>query len=122
MAHHVTPPPALPVGCISEIIDIVRNGRVRTDAACLYWCAMDLLAYGGGIVFGPPVGHEQHTFGSIGDEGERLDECLSSLEQARTELTSFGASEEAAAIDPITISLIIQAIVLAIDLIRRLRR
>ena len=124
MSHvqHVTPPPAIPLGCIQEIIAIVREGRVRQDAACLYWCSMDILAYGGGVVFGPPKGHEHKTFGSIGDESELAGECCEALEVAKTQLSSFGAGEDDVGLDPATIMLVIQAIALAIELFKRFRR
>lgn len=123
VTHHVTPPPAIPIGCMSEIIAIVRNGQVRERAACLYWCAMDCAAYAGGVIFGPPEGHEHQAFGSTGDEQERIAECCMALEQARSELQSFGAAgEDTPAIDPATLLIIVQAIALAIELFKRLRR
>lgn len=122
VAHHVTPPPALPVGCISEIISIVRNGQTRERAACLYWCSMDCVAYAGGVIFGPPEGHKHESFGSLGDEQERIDECCVALAQAQLELQSFGAGEDTPAIDPATLLLIVQTIALAIELFKRLRR
>lgn len=124
VTHHVTPPPAIPVGCMSEIIGIVRNGQVRERAACLYWCAMDCIAYAGGVVFGPPEGHEHQSFGSIGDEHERIAECCVALEEAQVDLRAFGASagEDSPGLDPATLALVIQAIALAIELFKRFRR
>ena len=124
MVHHVTPPPAIPLASMSKIVEIVRNGQVRDNAGCLYWSCMDCLAYGGGIVFGPPDGHAQANFGSIGDEQEQIAECCAALEEAHVELQAFGASagEDSAGLDPATLAVIIQAIALAIELFKRFRR
>lgn len=120
---HVQPPASLPTAQIGEIIAIVREGRVRSDYKCLIWCCSDVQLYAQSLVLGPPEGHESHSFGSIGDEGEQLDQCCAALTAAHDELTAarFGDAADVA-LDPATIALIVQAISLAIEFIRRFRK
>lgn len=124
MIVHVKPPASLPVAQVREITRIIADGKVREEYKCLTWCAQDVQLYGTALLIGPPEGHEHESFGSTGDEPEQLDECIASLESAHAQLSggTYGNGEDAVGLDPATIALIVQAVALAIEVLKLLRR
>lgn len=114
MPHTSYPPFALTP--ITEIIQAVRAGTLRDDVPLAAKCAWEIVGMGLGATVGEPAEHP-HAFGAGPEVSTAdLEECKAALESVEGQ--SFGAAgDEAEAIDPATLAMLIQ---LAVSIITKL--
>lgn len=114
MSHQ--PYPAFDIDCAKDIVRIVRNGAIAAEAPLFAKCVYTLAGAGLAMSVGEPS-DVQGVFGDAEVTTDDLEECLNALQKAEdSSEENFGAGDEAEAIDPATIAMLIQ---LAITLITK---
>lgn len=111
MAHQPYAP--FDLDCIKDIIRMVRGRTVREELPLFAKCVHSLVGAGLGATIGEPDLVEP-SFGAADVSDADLNECAAALQEFEGQ--SFGAEADAEAIDPATISLLIQ---LAMTLIQK---
>lgn len=107
-AHPHAPYPAFDLDCIRDIIAIVRAGEVRPRLAEFVKCVYILTGAALSVTVGEPEGVEP-LVGAPKADDELLEEAKAALAEAEEGLHGFGAAaDDAEAIDPATLMLIIQ--------------
>lgn len=111
MAHQ--PYPAFSAECFGDLIRVVRGGTVREELPLFAKCVYTLAGAALGATVGEPAGPLAGAAPDAEQSVEELRECLASLSALKEDGHGvYGADE--AAIDPATLSLLIQ---LAVQLI-----
>lgn len=112
--------PAFSLDPIQDVVRAVRAGTLRDDLPLAAKCAWEIVGMGLGATVGEPAEHP-HGFGANGGEEanvEDLEACRDGLQQL--DVQTFGAagdSADAEAIDPATLTMLIQ---LAVSIITKL--
>lgn len=116
MPHPHAPYPPLSLECVTEIIRMVRGRTVRDEIKLFAKCVYELV--GGGLSLFPGEPEEvEPLIGAADVPTDQLQECKAALEQVQAEAQSFGAdADDAEAIDPATLAMLIQ---LAVTLITK---
>lgn len=112
------PYPPFQLECVTEIVSIVRRGAVREELKSFAKHAYTLQGAIQGAIIGEPddIGP---LIGSAQIDPFKLAEAHDALVNAQGQLQSFGAAEDAEAIDPETILLIVQLVAKLIEALRK---
>ncbi len=116
-------PEALPVDCLTDIVNLVRSRQVAAEKAKFFNCVWTVQGYAQKLGFGSP---DEERFGAAPlqeADANQLDDCaiaLLSYKQEVSDEPTFGAEGEEA-IDPLTVLAIIEMAMKIIEFIRNRR-